>query len=127
MIKFFFIIIILLGSCTKSESKPILTLEQFDQQAAEISGVLLKLINDEDANRVHIVALGLESTFAVDCKAIGEECAEYHNILTAIIQKTSNKSFSEANKEEIKKKQQALEEIFKTSRIKLISEWNNSR
>lgn len=122
--KFFFLMIFLFCACTKENSgKPILTVAEYEKEKLEILGVIEKLMSDQDANRIHAVAVGLQSTFAVDCKPIGEECTIYHNIITAIINATNDRILSLEEKMDIIKMRQELEQTFKANQAKLALDW----
>lgn len=112
-------------ACTKSTplTKPTLTLEEFDKQANTLKSVLMKFIQDNDPKVVHDVTLAMESTFALNCIPVEDECNEYHTIVTSIIQATQDKKFTLEEKMTILKKIYEMEKTLEHSRIKLIEDW----
>ena len=97
--------IFFIAACTNSDpvQKPPLTIEEFDKESLAIKGVLMKFIQDNDPTQIHEASLAVESTFAVSCTPVGQECKEFHDIVTKIIQVTQDRKFSLEEKTEVLK------------------------
>jgi hypothetical protein len=121
IILLFFIVV----GCTKQPVllKPALTIEQFNTEAKTLLGVIKKFVDDNDPAVVHEVSLGLESSLAVDCLPIGEECKQFHDIVTTIIQLTYDRKFTLEEKMQVLKMYYVLETTIQNTRSKLVEDW----
>jgi hypothetical protein len=123
-VKLLFLLLVLFWGCTNSNlKKPVLTLEQFDKEATELKGVIKKLVDDEDPVRVHEISLGIESTFSVDCTPVEDECKQFHDLVTTIIQMTIDKKFSVEEKMQVHKMSYDFEKTLTETRTKLVKDW----
>jgi hypothetical protein len=85
--------------------------------------VIKKFVDDNDPAVVHEVSLGLESSLAVDCLPIGEECKQFHDIVTTIIQLTYDRKFTLEEKMQVLKMYYVLETTIQNTRSKLVEDW----
>ena len=73
--------------CSKPE-KPKLTVEQYVRQVNTIRGVVVKILDEPDFQKMHKIALAVESARAVSCISVAEECNLLGKILNRIVYAT---------------------------------------
>lgn len=75
-------------ACNRKPDKPKLTLSEYSRQAVVTKGVVEKLLAETDYKVMHEMALGVESSRAVNCVTVYEECNLYGKILNKIVKST---------------------------------------
>lgn len=78
-------------ACNRTPEKPKLTLSEYSRQAVITKGVIEKLLAETDYKKMHEVALAVESSRAVNCTTIYEECNLYGQILNKIVNSTQTR------------------------------------
>jgi hypothetical protein len=117
--------LLLILSCSRQAEKPKLTLGQYNIQANTAKGVVEKILHESDYKRMHGIALAVESSRAVDCISIGEECNVLGQILNKIVNSTSEGPPSEEENVAIYKLVNQLNiEIAKSEEI-LSQQWKD--
>lgn len=84
-------------SCFKDE-RPKITMAQCKKQTIVMTGILNKILNEPDIQKMHNLARSVEESRAVDCTPVLEECNEYYQLLNKITFVTKNKTLSSENK-----------------------------
>ena len=109
--------------CAKKAEKPKLSLSQFNNQSTTAKGVVEKILNETDYKKMHGIALAVESSRAVDCISIGEECNVLGQILNKIVNSTNEGLPNEADNVAIYKLVGQLNEELVKSEELLSGEW----
>ena len=109
--------------CAKKAEKPKLSLSQFNNQSATAKGVVEKILNESDYKKMHAIALAVESSRAVDCISIGEECNVLGQILNKIVNSTNEGLPNETENIAIYKLVGQLNEELVKSEEKLGADW----
>lgn len=78
-------------ACNRTPDKPKLTLSEYSKQAVITKGVIEKILAETDYKKMHQIALAVESSRAVDCTTINEECNLYGQILNKIVECTQTR------------------------------------
>lgn len=115
--------LIVLMACNQAPEKPKLTVGEYAKQITIIKGVLDKILVEKDFKKMHTIALAVESSRAVNCISIGEECNIYGEILNKIVNATQKKLPNEEENVAIYKKMGELEVAFMEGQAKLVESW----
>jgi hypothetical protein len=122
-INFSFLIVLILSACSRTPEKPKLTISEYTQQAVITKGVLEKILAEKDYKKMHEIALAVESSRAVNCIAISEECNVYGEVLNKIVEGSLNGPPGEAENVAIYKKIGDLDRSITEGHEKLAQEW----
>jgi hypothetical protein len=118
-----FLVVLMLSACTRSPEKPKLTISEYTQQAVIIKGVLEKILAETDYKKMHEIAQAVESSRAVNCIAISEECNVYGEVLNKIVEGTQKGLPGEAENVAIYKKIGDLDRSITEGHEKLAEDW----
>lgn len=110
-------------SCSKSVEKPRLTIGDYARQAAIIKGVVDKIMAEPDPKKMHEIALAVESSRAVDCIPVGDECDLYGKILNKIVEATHNGAPNDAANVAIYKNINELNHALSIGHEKITEMW----
>lgn len=121
----FFLIISIIYSCDKKPEKPVLTIAQFSRQVVDITEVTNKLLNEPDVKVMNLMADGVESTRAIACDPVGEECNLYYEFVNKVVNVTSDGNLSDADKALLVEMQKKLFLEIKKSELKIQQDWKN--
>jgi membrane-associated HD superfamily phosphohydrolase len=116
-------LLITLLSCSRKPEQPAITLSEYSKQAITSKGVVEKLLNESDYKKMHEIALAIESSRAVECKTVSDECNILGQILNKIVKSTNDGLPGEADNVAIYKLVNQLDEEFNKGHEKLASQW----
>jgi hypothetical protein len=115
--------LILATSCSQGPEKPKITISNYTTQAITAKGVVSKLMNEPDYKKMHQIALAVESSRAISCVSVSEECNLLGLILNKIVNATQSGPPSEADSIAIYKMINDLDKEIKIGQEKLALEW----
>lgn len=122
---FFLFAFLFLGfGCQKQAEKPKITLNDYTTQAQTAEGMVIKIMNETDYKRMHEIARAVESSRAISCVAVSDECNLLAKILNKIVSSTTGGFPKEADNVEIYKMIGELREEFREGRSKLSIQWD---
>ncbi len=78
-------------ACNRRPDKPKLTLSQYSRQAVITKGVIEKLLAESDYKKMHEIAIAIESSRAVNCTTVYDECNLFGQILNKIVSSTQTR------------------------------------
>ncbi len=113
----------LISACNKSPEKPKITIGDFSRQVVITKGVIDKIMQEKDFKKMHEIAIAIESSRAVNCISVGEECNIYGEVLNKIVSSTQTSMPNEADNVAIYKKISELDEAARKSQEILIEQW----
>jgi hypothetical protein len=119
----FSILCVTLLSCSRKAEKPKLTLSEYSTQAITSKGIVEKILNEPDYKKMHEIALAVESSRAVDCKAVSNECNILGQILNKIVKATNDGLPGEADNVAIYKLVNQLNDELNVGHEKLAEQW----
>ena len=114
-----------LFSCSKSVEKPALTIGQYAKQVGQINAIVDKLMNEKDVVVMNYMADGVESTRAVGCDAVGEECNAYYEFLNKVVNVTKDSELSEVDRALLVQIRIKLNAELKKSDLKIQQQWKD--
>lgn len=117
------ILFISLLSCSRKAEKPKLTLSEYSTQAITSKGIVEKILSESDYKKMHEIALAVESSRAVDCKAVSDECNILGQILNKIVKSTNDGLPGEADNVAIYKLVNQLNDELSIGHEKLAEQW----
>lgn len=110
-------------SCSKSVEKPAVSISHYSNQVVQINEIVNKLMNEQDVKVMNYMADGVESTRAIGCDAIGEECNAYYELLNKMVNVTKDGELSEADRALLVQLQAKLNVELKKSEVKIQNQW----
>ncbi len=110
-------------SCSKSVEKPAVSISHYSTQVVQINEIVNKLMNEKDVKVMNYMADGVESTRAVGCDAVGDECNAYYELLNKIVNVTKDGELSEADRALLVQLRTKLNVELKKSEVKIQNEW----
>lgn len=117
------IILITSLSCTKKIEKPSVTIGHYSKQVVQISEVITKLMNEPDVKVMNYMADGVESTRAIGCDAVGEECNAYYEFINKVVDVTNDGELSVIDRELLVGYQGRVFDELKKSDVKIQQLW----
>lgn len=111
--------------CSSRVDKPKITISNYTTQALTTKGVVKKIMDETDYRKMHAIALALESSRAVSCVSISDECNLLGQILNKIVNSTQNRMPSAAESTEIYSMINRLELELKIGHEKLALQWRD--
>lgn len=112
-------------ACAKKPEKPQLTLGEYSAQAATSKGAVEKILQETDYKKMHEIALAIESSRAIKCITVTDECNVLGKILNLIVKSTNEGLPSEADNMAIYKLVDQLDKEYEKGHEKLALEWKN--
>ena len=122
---FFLVILIMSFSCKKKIEKPAVTIGHYSKQVVQITEVITKLMNEPDVKIMNYMADGVESTRAIGCDAVGEECNAYYEFINKIVDVTNDGELSAKDRELLVGYQSRVFDELKKSDIRIQQQWKN--
>ena len=117
--------IIFVTACAKKVEKPFLTLGQYADQVTKIKAVMSKLQTEKDVKVMNFMADGVETTRAIPCDAIAEECNAYYEYLNKVVFLTRDGDLTEDDKKIIESYyKRAIIELAKSEKI-IQTQWKD--
>lgn len=110
--------------CSKTPEKPKMTISEYTNQALTTKGVVDKLLNEPDYKKMHEIALAVESSRAVNCISVSEECNILGMVLNKIVESTRNGPPGEAENVAIYKLSGQLDHELQIGHEKLADQWS---
>lgn len=111
--------------CAKKVEKPFLTLGQYGEQVTKIRAVMSKLQAEKDIKVMNFMADGVETTRAIPCDAIADECNAYYEYLNKIVFLTKDGDLTEDDKKIIESyHKKAVKELARSEQI-IREQWKN--
>jgi hypothetical protein len=114
---------VLFFSCTRSSDKPKLSIDEYNRQAYITKGMLEKILAESDYKKMHEIAQAVESSRAVNCVSIGEECNVYGEILNQIVTSSQSALPNESQNVAIYKKIGEFDIAVKSGQDILMKSW----
>lgn len=93
------IILILAISCAPKHPRPVMTMAEYANQVTKIREVVNKLMSETDVKVMNFMADGVESTRAIPCDSIAEECNAYYEFINKVVDLTRDGDLTEADRE----------------------------
>ncbi len=118
-------IAMLTNSCTKKIEKPTVTIGHYSKQVVQITEVITKLMNEPDVKVMNYMADGVESTRAIGCDAVGEECNAYYEFINKVVDVTNDGELSVADRELLVAFQSRVFDELKKSDVKIQQQWKD--
>ncbi len=112
-------------SCSNKIEKPLVTVQKFSLQNVQMNEVLNKLLNEKDVKIMYYMADGIESTRAVDCSPVVEECNLYYGFINKVVNLTRDKDFSEEDRKILNALFAEFQNEMIASEKKLKLQWKN--
>ena len=119
------VILIMSFSCTKKIEKPAVTIGHYSKQVVQITEVITKLMNEPDVKVMNYMADGVESTRAIGCDAVGEECNAYYEFINKIVDVTNDGELSAKDREILVGYQSRVFDELKKSDVKIQQQWKD--
>lgn len=120
------LLITVLTSCSNKDEeveKPNVSIKQFSRQVSDMNRVVQTLMEEPNPKVMHDMAFGVESTRAVLCDPIGEECNLYYELVNKMVFVTNDGVLSEQDRALLTSMDNKLKnEIDKSEKI-LIKQW----
>jgi predicted RNA-binding protein with PIN domain len=116
--------LVLFMSCSKEAKKPQITVGNYVIQARTAKGVVEKIINEPDYKKMHEIALAVESSRAVSCITISNECNLLAQILNKIVNITHTGMPKDAERIEILKMINELDKELVIGQEIVAKEWS---
>jgi hypothetical protein len=115
---------LIISGCTSKEiEKPAVSIGKFSRQSVQIVEVVKKLMSEPDVKVMNFMADGVESTRAISCDAVGEECNVYYEFINKVVDLTKDGDLSEADRAILVGIQNKLYTELQKSEVKLRKEW----
>ncbi len=114
-----------LVGCSGKVERPKITISNYSTQALTTKGVVQKIMSETDYKRMHEIALALESSRAISCVTVSEECNLLGKILNKIVNSTQNSMPNDADSIEIHKMINQLDEEVRIGHEKLAIQWRD--
>lgn len=115
--------ILIVFACTKNVEKPKISINDYTTQAITLKGMAEKIMHETDYKKMHEIALAVESSRAVSCVPVSEECNLLGKILNKIVNSTQSGLPSESDNIEIYKMINQMDQELKIGHEKLASQW----
>ena len=112
-------------SCAKKIEKPAVTIGHYSKQVVQITEVITKLMNEPDVKVMNFMADGVESTRAIGCDAVGEECNAYYEFINKVVDVTKDGDLSPQDRELLVGYQRRVFDELKKSDIKIQQQWKD--
>lgn len=110
--------LIFTAACAKKVEKPFLTLGQYSEQVTKIRAVMAKLQTEKDIKVMNFMADGVETTRAIPCDAIADECNAYYEYLNKVVFLTRDGDLTEDEKKIMDSYyKKAIKELAKSEKI----------
>lgn len=119
------LLLIFLVGCLPNAHKPKISIAQYAKQVTEMNAVVTKLMNEPNPKVMHDMAFGVESTRAVLCDPVGEECNLYYKLINKMVYVTNDGVLSEEDKVLLTKMNNDLQDEIKRTEAIVIKEWND--
>ena len=119
------VILIMSFSCTKKIEKPAVTIGHYSKQVVQITEVITKLMNEPDVKVMNYMADGVESTRAIGCDAVSEECNAYYEFINKIVDVTNDGELSAKDREILVGYQSRVFDELKKSDVKIQQQWKD--
>lgn len=116
-------IVLIAASCSKTAEKPKITISAYNIQSVTVRGVVQKILTETDPKKMHEIALAVESSRAVSCIPMAEECNLLGEILNKIVKATSSGALTDIDNVEINKLANQLDSECTKGQEKLAKEW----
>ena len=119
----FVIVLVFWMGCTRQAEKPKITLGQYNLQSITSKGVVEKILNEPDYKKMHEIALAVESSRAVNCISVSDECNILGEILNKIVKSTNESLPNEENNIAIYKLVAQLNQELAKGEVTLNQQW----
>jgi len=111
-------------ACNRTPEKPKLSLSDYSRQAVITKGVIEKLLAETDPKRMHEIAIAVESSRAVNCVTVYEECNLYGQILNKIVSSSQGRLPNAEENVVIYRMLGEMDQAFIKGYEVLAKEWN---
>jgi hypothetical protein len=115
----------LVFSCDKKPEKPIITLQKFAFQKMQMTAVIDKLFSEPNIKIMNAMADGVESTRAIDCTPVGEECNLYYGVINKVVNVTADGELSEQDRQVLNGLKIQFDKEVASSEKKLKQQWKD--
>jgi hypothetical protein len=110
-------------ACSKKIEKPAVTISKFSHQSVQIVEVVKKLMSEPDVKIMNFMADGIETTRAIGCDAVGEECNVYYEFINKVVFLTKDGVLSPEDRTILVGIQKKLYEELQKSEVKIQLQW----
>lgn len=110
-------------SCDKKPEKPIITLPNYAYQKMQMNAVIEKLFSEKNIKIMNAMADGVESTRAIDCTPIGEECNLYYELINKIVNVSADGELSSQDRQILNEMKIKFDREIVVSEKKLKEQW----
>lgn len=122
---FFFAFLVLFAGCSNKIEKPLVTIQKFSLQKVQMNEVVDKLLREKNIKVMYFMADGIESTRAVDCSPVGEECNLYYELINKVVNLTRDGNLTEDERQILKSMHAKFLTEVKVSEKKLQQQWKD--
>ena len=116
-------VLVLTIACSKKVEKPKITISDYTTQAITSKGVVEKIMNESDHKKMHEIAMAVETSRAVSCVAVSDECNLLGVILNKIVTASKTGMPSVEDNVEIYKMINQLDQENRVGHEKLAQMW----
>jgi uncharacterized lipoprotein YajG len=117
------ILFLLLTACTKTPETPIVTIANYSEQVVVMNGVVTKILDEKDPKIMYQMANAIESSRAVACKPVGEECNLYYQIINKVVSMTKEGKITDDQRMELFKMKNEFQEEVRKGELKIRELW----
>ena len=117
------ILFLLLTACTKTPEAPIVSIADYSQQAVVMNGVVTKILDEKDPKKMYQMANAIESSRAVACKPVGEECNLYYELINKVVSMTKEGNITDDQRMELFKMKNEFQAEIQRDEIKIREQW----
>ncbi len=119
------LVLILISACSPKQEKPIVTIQKFSMQKIQMNEVVKKLMAEKNIKTMYAMADGIESTRAVDCSPIGEECNLYYQLINKMVNVTRDGELNPEERNLLIQMKASYDKEIQNSEQKLKSQWKD--
>ena len=119
------LVLIFISACSPKQEKPIVTIQKFSMQKIQMNEVVKKLMTEKNIKTMYAMADGIESTRAVDCSPIGEECNLYYQLINKMVNVTRDGELNPEERNLLIQMKANYDKEIQNSEQKLKSQWKD--
>lgn len=91
----------------------------------QMTAVITKLFSETNIKIMNVMADGVESTRAIDCTPVGEECNLYYGLINKVVNVTADGELSEQDRQVLKELKIQFDKEVASSEKKLKQQWKD--
>jgi hypothetical protein len=109
--------------CKSESERPSVTVGQFSKQSIVMIGVINKILSEPDPKKMFAMAQAIESSRAVNCIPVKDECNKYYEIINKVVNLTKEGKLIGDDKLILFKMNNEFNKSLKESEMKLQNDW----